>query len=154
GLSLTVDGQGNWTVQGTWNSSGLLPLPYYLYASVNDGVNAPVYSAYSRGVTPSPPVYGTVANQNGDLVTGMRILLEKQQGDSWVEVGSAITSVEGVYTFDEVTIGQTYRLDLQIPSNAYLAQPTNGPNPSAPFVYQGGSLAFSYQLKELASIHG
>lgn len=155
GLPLTVDAQGNWTTQGIWNTNGLLPLPYYLYGVVNDGVNAPVYSAYPlTSVTPNPPVFGTVANQNGDPVTGLRILLEHQQGDAWVEAGSTITSTEGFYTFDGVAVGQTYRLNLQIPSNAYLLQPSNGVNPSTPFVYSGGSQAFSYQLHERASIHG
>src|SRR5262249_44235401 len=76
-LPVTVDAQGNWTVSATWDLDGLLPLPYYVYAAINDGVNGTVYSAYSTGVTPQPPLSGVVSNpNNGQALSGFTVYVD------------------------------------------------------------------------------
>lgn len=52
-VPITSDAKGNWTAQANWDLSGLLPLPYHLYALIDDGVNPPSIPITRRPSSPS-----------------------------------------------------------------------------------------------------
>jgi hypothetical protein len=100
-----VDSAGNVTASTSWDLSGLLPVPYYTYAVINDGTNPPVFSAYADPVTPSPPlscqVYDRVHGNIG--VSGFPLFLDLNNNGQ-LDAGEPNTSTgsAGFYNFSNL----------------------------------------------------
>ncbi|MBA4067657.1 MAG: hypothetical protein C0501_28925 [Isosphaera sp.] len=124
GLPVTFGTGGNWSVTATLNLDGLLPLPYFVYASVNDGVNGPVYSAYSGTVTPTPLLSGNVTNplNNGAPLSGLTVYIDLD-GNGRFDVGTdpytSTDTIGGFYAFDASQlppVGTTFSVGVVVPT--------------------------------------
>jgi hypothetical protein len=157
-LPLTVDAQGHWTVQANWNMDGLMPWQYYVYASINDGVNAPVHSAYSAGATPNPALYGTVTTSNQSFrESGLLVFVDhndNQQFDPGIDPYTS-TNEFGLYAFDSSA------LPLNTPFNVGLILPNGfqmhggSSNLVTNLTYNGtDGLLVNFVVDEFAAIHG
>ena len=112
----------------------------YLYAVISDGINAPVRSAYSAPITPNPELEGTVANQFGTHVLGVRVFLDLDHTGVYdPRDPTDTTDAGGNYAFNNLTSGTTYSALVLpcIPSfKTPAAQPvtfTNGAEANANF---------------------
>jgi hypothetical protein len=123
-LPVTFGTDGNWSVAATLNLDGLLPLPYFVYASVNDGVNGSVYSAYSGPVTPSPLLSGNVTNplNNGAPLSGLTVYIDLD-GNGRFDVGTdpytSTDTVGGFYAFAAAQlppVGTTFSVGVVVPA--------------------------------------
>src|SRR5262245_19909501 len=90
----------NWQATVNVAIDGLFPVPYRLYAKVDDGTNAPTKSALSATFTPVFAVQGSIANQNGDALGGWYVYLDYNQ-DGIHEPNEPITQTDssGFYGF-------------------------------------------------------
>jgi hypothetical protein len=117
-------------IQANWDVTGLLPLDYYTYAVINDGVNKPVYSAYSGPVTPQPPIWGSVidkADNRSGGVGGLTVMLD-QINSGVPDPVQLITTTnsEGAYAFWGIPQGQ-YNVTLLLRSGVTLHTGTVNP---------------------------
>jgi hypothetical protein len=157
-LPVTVDAQGHWTVQVNWSMDGLMPWQYFVYASINDGVSAPVHSAYSAPVTPNPALYGTVSTFNQGLrESGLLIFVDhngNQQFDPGIDPYTS-TNDFGLYSFDssKLPLNTPFYVGLILPYGFQM----HGGSPSLVQVgpYNGiDGLTVNFQVDEFAAIHG
>jgi hypothetical protein len=159
-LPLQPAGSGTYTVTAPVNLSGLLPLPYYVYAVINDGTNTPVYSAYSNGTEPVPPVKGTVTdavtNQN---LSGVQVYLD-QNNNGQLDPGepTQVTDSTGFYAFwqPDVPVNQKFGVGVVVP-NSYQFDTQNGSvaNPTDGLLYDGtNGLNADFALGRLPAITG
>ena len=113
--------------------SGLYPLDYKLYATVNDGFNSPVQSASSTVFTPDFAVHGDVANQNGDALAGWTVYLDYNgTGVPAANDPSVITNQAGFFGFPSafasatgwapVPVGKPVNVLLVVPSDDYVPE--------------------------------
>ncbi len=122
-----------------WNASvnvpisGLYPLEYKLYATVNDGFNSPVQSASSTVFTPDFAIHGDVANQNGDALAGWTVYLDYNgTGVPAANDPSVITNQAGFFGFPSafastsgwapVPVGKPVNVLLVVPSGDYVPE--------------------------------
>jgi hypothetical protein len=142
-----------WTLPVTWDQAGLLPVPQYLYALVDDGTNAPVYSAYSAGVTPQPPLSGNVTDSahGGADLSGITVFLDLDHDGRFDPATDPfdITNASGFYSIYGLTSGTTYDVTVLVTPGFLLDSPS-------PVVrtYAGESLGANFVLKKLAAIQG
>jgi hypothetical protein len=127
----TGSGGGAWQATVNVPVGGLYPLPYTVYAVVNDGFNAPVRTASSEPFTPAFAVQGNVSNQNGDALPGWSVFLD-YDGDGKHESNEPIfktSNPDGFYafapTFDPSTgwkavpVNTPFNVRLIVPSSDY-----------------------------------
>jgi hypothetical protein len=157
-LPISVDAQGHWTVQANWNMDGLMPWQYYVYASINDGVNAPVHSAYSAPTTPNPALYGTVTTYNQSFrESGLLVFVDTNnngQFDPGVDPYTSTNSF-GLYGFDSAALplNTPFRVGLILPSGFQMHG--GSPNIVENLTYNGiDGLLVNFVVDEFASIHG
>lgn len=159
-LPVTFDANGNWSLQTTWDMDGLLPVPYYVYASINDGVNGTVHSAYSNGVTPNPPLGGVVSNpHNSDPLSGFTVYLDADsdgQYDPATEV-AATTNAQGYYSFHkkDLPVSTPFYVGV-VMQMGYQDHPDDTTNPNPRLVTYDGVNAktVNFDVDEFAAIHG
>ena len=72
-VPMTFQSNGQYSGIGTGDVSNLPTGVYHLYAAINDGTNAPVFSRYSSGFTPLHAVDGLIQNQNRDPQAGWSV---------------------------------------------------------------------------------
>lgn len=141
---------------------GLLPGTYYLYASIDDGTNAPVLSAYSAGVTPPLPVLsGTVSDRahNNASLSGFTVYIDGD-GDGRYDSAddpSTTTQGSGYYQFGTGALaalaqGRTYNVAVVVPQGYVVDSGSQG---SYSYSYNpSGNSNISFGLDELDSISG
>jgi hypothetical protein len=158
-LPVTVDDQGNWQVQANWDLDGLLPLPYYVYATINDSVNGTVYSAYSNGVTPSPLFSGVVSNpKNGDALRSFTVYLDLNNNGQFDPTDpQTTTNGNGFYAFDSKQlplIGSSFYVGVVVPSG--YQYDSNGANPNPDYIrnYDGTKKSVPFAVDEFEAIQG
>lgn len=157
-LPLTVDAQGHWTVQANWNMDGLMPWQYYVYASINDGVSAPVHSAYSAGATPNPALYGTVTTSNQSFRESGLLVFVDRNGNSQFDPGVdpyTSTNSFGLYGFDSsaLPLNTPFAVGLILPSGFQMHGGSS--NIAENLVYNGtDGLLVNFVVDEFAAIHG
>jgi hypothetical protein len=153
---------GNWQATIPVPIQGLYPLPYTVYAVVNDGYNAPVRTANSAQFTPAFAVSGSVYNQNHDALTGWSVFLDYNQDGIW-EPNEPITQTsnpDGSYAFapdpstgDPVPVNTPFDVRLIVPSSNYAVLPP-AQNPVT-VTYDGlGTEAVSFPVTQSTSIQG
>jgi Ca2+-binding RTX toxin-like protein len=159
-LPVTVDSQGNWTVQTTWDLDGLLPVDYYVYATINDGVNGTVYSKYSSAVTPDPLLSGTVENgtNNDEGLNGITVYVDvnnKGRFDPADHDPYTTTGPSGFYSFDQSqlpkTTGTKYYVGVIIPSGYKI---DGGSSQVVQRTFDGSSELANFSLDEFTAIQG
>ena len=157
-LPLNVDAQGHWTVQADWNMDGLMPWQYYVYASINDGVNAPVHSAYSAGTTPNPALYGTVTTYNQSFrESGLLVFVDhngNQQFDPGIDPYTS-TNEFGLYGFDSsaLPVNTPFNVGLILPNGFQMHGGSS--NLVTNLTYNGiDGLLVNFVVDEFAAIHG
>lgn len=157
-LPVTVDANGNWTVQVNWNMDGLMPWQYYVYASINDGVNAPVHSAYSAATTPNPALFGTVTTFNQSFrESGLLVFVDKNGNQQFDPETDPYTSTNsfGLYGFDSsaLPLNTPFYVGLVLPYGLQM----HGGQPSivqtGPYDGMDG-LTVNFQVDEFSAIHG
>lgn len=156
-LPVTVDDQGNWTVQATWDMDGLLPLPYYVYASINDGVSGTVHSGYSIPITPNPTLSGTVTTYTQhEPESGLTVFVDVNNNNQFDPGTDPYTSTgdAGFYSFDSsvLPVNKPFNVGLVITEGYQM----HGGSPSiVPASYDGtNQLSISFVVDEFAAIHG
>lgn len=106
------DSRNGYTVTATLKDlDQLLPFPYYVYAVVNDGVNTPVTSIltvrtgdaerpFEQVFEPEFAVWGNVATQNGDVLSGWTVWVDLNQNGA-IDAGEPTTQTDdqGAYGF-------------------------------------------------------
>ena len=159
-LPVTVDANGNWSITPTWDIDGLLPVPYYVYASINDTVNGPVHSEYTGAVMPTPLLYGTVTDpeNSGAPLGGMTVYLDKDNNGQFNPETDPYTSTadNGFYSFDSSvlpTSAGTIHVGIVVPLVGY-ELPDGETNPQAFSYTPGTPIVANFELNELAAIHG
>jgi hypothetical protein len=152
----------NWQATVNVPIDALYPLPYTVYAVVNDGHNAPVKTAASAPFTPAFAVEGNVANQNGDALPGWSVFLDYNQ-DGIHEANEPIfqtSNPDGAYAFaptfdsttgwDPVPVDAPFDVRLIVPSSNYV--PEQDP---VTVTYDGlGTEDVSFTVKQKTSIQG
>jgi hypothetical protein len=142
----------------TWDPAGLLPLPYYVYAVINDGTNTPVYSAYSQAVTPIPALSGIVADpkNGGKPLSGFTVYLDDNHNGQF-DPGSdpsTTTGPSGFYAFNppQLPVNQPVDVGVVIPRGFQLDPASQDPIQRT---YDGTEpVTADFGLDELASIEG
>ena len=164
-IPITVDASGNFTTSANWDLTGLLPLPQYAYAVLNDGKNVPVYSAYSQvAVTPDPPISGTVSDpKHNAALAGFTVFLDVN-GDGIYEPSDPHTTTgpTGFYAFYNnmngvsLTAGTNYQVGVVIPDETPAAyQIDAGSSLLQSFTYDPeNSAVINFGVDELAAIEG
>lgn len=156
-LPINVASDGSWTVEGDWNMDGLLPLPHYVYASINDGVNGTTHSDYSTPVTPAPPLSGTVTNpKNHQALSGFTVYVDTDNDGRFNPSSDPYTStgVTGFYSFgsSQLPLNSQFYVGVVVP-NGYQVNP--GSSSSYPVTYDGTNpLVLSFEVDEFTAIHG
>jgi hypothetical protein len=159
-LPIQVDSQGNWSLQANWDQTGLLPLPYYLYAVINDGTNTPQYSAYSAPYTPLPPLSGTVSDpypgHNGAALAGITVYLDLNHNGQFDPATdpSTVTGPTGFYSFypPQLPVNTPVDVGVVIPTG-FLLDP--GSRDPVQITYDGEhSAVVNFGLDQLATISG
>jgi hypothetical protein len=148
-----------YVIPTTWDLTGLLPLPYYVYAVIHDGVNPPVTSAYTGPMTANPPLSGYVTDlapgHGNQGIPGIVVFLDSNNNDVY-DPGidpSTITGSVGYYSFYNLTSGQNYKVGIVIP-NGYILAPLQGNTNPYSFLYQGEPSNVNFGLYKLPSISG
>jgi hypothetical protein len=159
-----VSGDGiNWQATVNVPVSGLYPLPYTVYAVVNDGFNAPVKTASSPAFLPAFAVEGNVANQNGDALPGWQVFLDYNR-DGIHEANEPIfqtRSPDGFYAFtstfdpstgwDPIPLDRPFDVRLVVPSPGQYV-PAKNP---VTVTYNGiAAKAVSFVVQQATSIQG
>ena len=157
-LPINVDAQGNWTVQADWNMDGLMPWQYYVYASINDGVSAPVHSAYSQPATPNPALYGTVTTyQQGFRESGLLVFVDRNGNQQFDPDTDPYTSTNefGLYGFGSsaLPLNTPFAVGLILPNGFQMHG--GSPNLVTNLTYNGtDGLTVNFVVDEFAAIHG
>lgn len=150
-----------YVIPTTWDLTGLLPLPHYVYAVIHDTVNPPITSAYSGPVTPQPPLSGFVTDvapgpgHNNQAIPGITVFLDSN-GNQLYDPGvdpSTITGPSGYYSFYNLQSGQDYWVGVVIP-HGYILAPIQGNTNPVNFTYTGDPSNINFGLYKLASISG
>ncbi|MCS6977430.1 MAG: FG-GAP-like repeat-containing protein [Gemmatales bacterium] len=148
-----------YVIPTTWNLTGLLPLPYYVYAVIHDGVNPPVTSAYTGPMTANPPLSGYVTDvapgHGNSGVPGITVFLDSNNNNVY-DPGidpSTVTGPVGYYSFYNLASGQNYAVGIVIPYG-YILAPVQGNTNPVHFQYQGGFSNINFGLYKLPSISG
>ncbi|MBA4067496.1 MAG: hypothetical protein C0501_28060, partial [Isosphaera sp.] len=161
-LPVSVDEAGNWTVSATWDTDGLLPLPYFVYARINDGVTGPVYSPYSAAVTPTPALSGTVTDpNNSQALSGIRVYVDVNNngrydpGNGRNDPGDPTTTTgpTGFYAFaaSQLPLNDPFFVGVIVPPGFQLNPGSVNP---VRVTYGGDPLAVNFELDQFASIQG
>ncbi|WZP00312.1 SdrD B-like domain-containing protein [Isosphaeraceae bacterium EP7] len=139
-----------------WNLDGLYPIPYVVYARINDGFNVPVFSATSASLTPTPILSGTVSDpKNGNVgISGIQVYIDVNGNgvfDSTVDPFTT-TGPTGFYAFfsPPVTTG-TFNVYVTVPQGFQLDAASTNPGV---FVSQGNPVDLDFAIDELASVSG
>lgn len=141
-----------------WDLKGLAARPYYLYATINDGVNKPVNSAYYGPINPIPPIGGVVTDPiHGNPLTGVRVFLDGDGNgrfDPERDV-SSLTNATGNYAFFDLPplpLGfDTYTVGVIIPPGFQLDQDSQN---LVQVSFTGDPVSVDFGLDEFASING
>jgi hypothetical protein len=158
-----VSGNGvNWQATVNVPVEGLYPLPYTVYAVVNDGFNVPVKTANSAPFTPAFAVIGSVSNQAHDAETGWSVFLD-YNGDGIREPNEPIyqtSNPDGFFAFtptfdprtgwDPVPVNKPFNVVLIVPA-------PNNFDPVAPqtIQYDGqNTKAVPFVVNEKSAIKG
>jgi hypothetical protein len=163
-LPLTrISGNGvNWQATVNVPIEGLYPLPYTVYAVVNDGFNVPVKTANSSPFTPEFAVIGSVSNQNHDAKTGWSVFLDyNRDGQRQNNEPLYPTSdPDGFYAFtptfpaspewDPVPVGKAFNVQLIVPAPENFA-----PVPPVPVTFDGENTEpVPFVVQEKSAIKG
>lgn len=141
------------------NLNGLLPLPYYVYAIINDGTNTPVRSAYSNAVIPTPPLTGTVGNLNNSQgLSGWTVYLDANGNGTFDPATDPFTTTgaTGFYAFDasQLPVGRSIGVGVVVPNGFQFIPGSGGTNPT-PVTYDGThAVVASFNIRQLAAISG
>lgn len=159
-LPITVNSDGVWSLDETWNQSGLIPLPYYVYAVINDGTNTPVFSAYSAASIPTPALSGIVSDpypgHNGGALSGFTVYLDLNNNGQF-DAGSdpsTVTGATGFYSFypPQLPANEPVHVGVVIPTG-YELDP--GSHNLVEITYNGQRPAVvNFGLDQLATISG
>jgi hypothetical protein len=157
-VEVTPGADGSWSITRNWNTDGLLPLPYYVYASINDGVNGTVHSAYSGSVTPSPVLSGNVSNplNDGAPLGGIMVYLDENNNGRFDPGTDLYTSTNdhGAYRFTSKQLppaGTTFYVAVSIPPGFKIDPRDENPKR---FVYTGSEITADFDVDEFTAIHG
>jgi hypothetical protein len=159
-----ISGDGvNWQATVNVPIDGLYPLPYTVYAVVNDGYNAPVTTADSETFTPAFAVEGDVAvQQTSDALPGWSVFLD-YNNDGFREPNEPIlqtSNPDGFYAstpafapstgWDPVPVNKKFDVRLIVPSSNYV--PLRNP---VTVIYDGvGTEDVSFNVQQKTSIQG
>lgn len=157
---------GKFTSQFNADLSGYGPNEYFVFASINDGVNPPRRSLYSTMAAATAAVSGTVIDvgpvTNGvgsrnDAVPNATVYLDAN-GNGMLD-GNEIsqqTGADGTYQFTDSQVGTTTKVGLVVPDGYdYAPTPPGGPNPiTILYNNQGLSPNNNFSLQEKTSIAG
>ena len=150
----------NWQVTVKVPIAGLFPVPYELYATVDDQTNTPTQSPLSAVFTPEYAVQGEIANQNHDGLGGWSIYLDYNQ-DGKIEPNEPViqTNSTGFYGFtptftgpgiDPVPVGKPFDVRVEVPSDDFVLVP-----PFETVTYDGkNSKIVEFLAKETSAIQG
>ncbi len=154
-----------YSLTGEIDLSGLFFRPYYVYAQVSDGVNAPVQSLHSATtVTTSAPISGQIVNAvpgyAGRTVGGITVFIDVE-GNGRFDPGAdpyGISDGEGGYTIvdaqNRLVAGTTYGIRLVLPPGTTIA-PSSQTQPTTSFTYQPNQrYGFPYALDLAAGVSG
>ncbi|MBX3437473.1 MAG: hypothetical protein KF861_08290, partial [Planctomycetaceae bacterium] len=153
--NVSLPGPLDWSIP--WDLTGLNSQPYYLYASINDGFNRPVYSDYIGPFTPIPPIGGAVTDPiHGNAVPGVTVFLDVN-GNGQYDAGTDphdVTNQKGEYAFFGLSpvIGfNDYTVGVVVPAGFQI-----DPNSSLLFAVEfvGDPLTVNFEIDEFASING
>lgn len=149
----------------TWNLTNLPLGDYFIYASINDGQNPTVYSAYSTqsNFEPTGPVSGYVLDSINDNVgvPGIQMYID-QNGDGAFDPStepSWTTNGDGYYRFDyedaahtsPLQSGSTYQVGLVTVEGVALSSGNNPRSITSPDLF-GTDAEFGLQIN--SSIQG
>jgi hypothetical protein len=152
----------NWQATVNVPIEGLYPLPYTVYAVVNDGFNVPVKTANSAPFTPMFAVIGSVSNQAHDAKTGWWVWLDYNR-DSRRQANEPIyqtSNPDGFFAFtptfdpstgwDPVPVGNPFDVRLIVPAPQNFA-----PVSPVTLTYNGtGTEQAPFQVMEKTAISG
>lgn len=146
------------TFNANWNLSGLLPIPYQLYAVIDDGFNKPVFTeVYSTPLTPEPPLSGNISDsENGGVfLSGFLVYLDLNHNGRYDPETdpSSTTNADGFYAFYDLTPGITYDVTVLIPTGYQLAAVANNSNPAVR-TFNGTPVGADFDINELGTIEG
>lgn len=149
-IAFTGTGQG---LTATWDMSGLFPVPYQVYARIDDTFNVPILTPLSAATeTPVFPINGVITDpDNNQGIPGVTVFLDAN-GNGQYDPGddpATTTGTTGFYAFTpaQVSNGQG-KVGIVIPHGFATAQDL------IPYNYTGTPLAIDFSLAELASISG
>lgn len=120
----------NWQAQVNIPTFGLDPFPYILYATVNDGRNAPTTSSDSLPFTPEFAFTGNLADQTGLVVSDWSVFLD-YNSNGVPDANEPITTTGplGTYGFpptydpstgwSDVPVDKAVPVTIILPSNLY-----------------------------------
>ena len=125
----------------------------YFYFVLQDSTNAPFYSDIFGPIEHDSPVAGTVSIENADddtLLEGIMVFIDQNANGFYDTENTAgafephvITDDEGKFHFNDLTIGQTYLIDVVVPFGYSLADGEVG---FRAFTYTGTEEQFTFNL--------
>ncbi|HXG13468.1 MAG TPA: SdrD B-like domain-containing protein [Gemmataceae bacterium] len=141
-----------------WNLTGLLPVPHYVYAVINDGTNVPVKSAYSNPLIPQPPLSGQVSDlaHGGQAISGLTVYLDLNHNGQFDPNTdpSSITGSAGFYSFYGLTPNTPYTVAVVVPHGYQMDPHSPSPNPTT-ITWDGqDQVVVDFGLDLLAAIRG
>ncbi len=126
----------------------------YFYFTIQDSSGVPVYSEFSDPIKHESPVVGTVnvtgATEEAD-VKGIMVFVD-ENGDGFYDTAgtnndfepSTLTDGDGKFHLNNMTVGQTYTIDIVVPFGYSLA---NGETGKRTFVFNGQVQNFTFNLE-------
>ena len=127
----------------------------YFYYVLQDSTNAPFYSNITEPITIESPIHGNVVITNPNEETtlnGMMVFIDANVNGFYDTEGTAganerhsITDDDGNFSFNDLTVGETYTVDIVVPFGHSLADGETG---KRTFVYQGFAQTFTFNIKE------
>ncbi|MHC5537311.1 FG-GAP-like repeat-containing protein, partial [Singulisphaera rosea] len=149
-ISFTGTGQG---ITATWDMSDLYPLPYQIYARIDDTFNVPVLTPLSTATaTPVFPITGTVSNpQNSQGISGTTVYLDTNNNGQYDPDTDPATTTgpSGFYAFTPSQVPNgTGQVGVVVPQGFATE------NALSTYDYVGQALVCDFSLTELASVSG